>query len=94
MCLIPVSIGTGANEFENDYLVPFQFNPSPDIASARGNNGFTTSDVWGQLATFTIDRSTSTVSWAQFSAVPVPAAVWLFGSGLIGLIGIARRKKA
>lgn len=27
------------------------------------------------------------------SAVPIPAAVWLFGSGLIGLIGIARRKK-
>jgi len=29
-----------------------------------------------------------------FTPVPVPAAVWLFGSGLIGLIGIARRKKA
>lgn len=28
------------------------------------------------------------------SSVPVPAAVWLFGSGLIGLIGLARRKKA
>ena len=28
-----------------------------------------------------------------FSAVPVPAAVWLFGSGLIGLIGVARWKK-
>lgn len=28
------------------------------------------------------------------SPVPVPAAVWLFGSGLIGLVGIARRKKA
>ncbi len=28
------------------------------------------------------------------SAVPVPATVWLFGSGLIGLIGIAKRKKA
>jgi hypothetical protein len=27
-------------------------------------------------------------------AVPVPAAVWLFGSGLLGLIGVARRKKA
>jgi len=27
------------------------------------------------------------------NAVPVPAAVWLFGSGLIGLIGVARRKK-
>ena len=28
----------------------------------------------------------------QLTAVPVPAAVWLFGSGLIGLIGLARRK--
>ena len=29
---------------------------------------------------------------ADVSAVPVPAAVWLFGSGLLGLIGVARRK--
>jgi hypothetical protein len=27
-------------------------------------------------------------------AVPVPAAVWLFGSGLLGLVGVARRKRA
>lgn len=26
--------------------------------------------------------------------VPVPAAIWLFGSGLIGLIGISRRKQS
>ena len=26
-------------------------------------------------------------------SVPVPAAAWLFGSGLLGLVGIARRKK-
>ena len=30
----------------------------------------------------------------QLQAVPIPAAAWLFGSGLLGLIGIARRKKA
>ena len=28
------------------------------------------------------------------SAVPVPAAVWLFGSGLLGLVGVARRRNA
>jgi len=28
------------------------------------------------------------------TVVPVPAAVWLFGSGLLGLVGMARRKKA
>ena len=28
------------------------------------------------------------------STVPVPAALWLFGSGFIGLVGVARRKKA
>jgi hypothetical protein len=27
------------------------------------------------------------------SLVPIPAAVWLFGSGLIGLVGIARRRR-
>jgi hypothetical protein len=27
------------------------------------------------------------------SPVPLPAAMWLFGSGLLGLIGVARRKK-
>jgi len=29
----------------------------------------------------------------RVDAVPVPAAVWLFGSGLLGLIGVARKKK-
>ena len=30
----------------------------------------------------------------SYEVVPIPPAVWLFGSGLLGLIGIARRKKA
>ncbi|MCK5092950.1 MAG: VPLPA-CTERM sorting domain-containing protein, partial [Gammaproteobacteria bacterium] len=44
-------------------------------------------------------KSYSYYAWAVHdgdvgaSVVPVPAAVWLFGSGLIGLVGFARRKK-
>jgi hypothetical protein len=28
------------------------------------------------------------------SAVPVPAAVWLFGSGLLGLVGMGYKKRS
>ena len=33
-------------------------------------------------------------SFATSTVVPVPAALWLFGSGLLGLIGISIRKKS
>ena len=33
------------------------------------------------------------ISVMEVTAVPVPAAVWLFGSGLLGLAGIARRRR-
>jgi hypothetical protein len=37
------------------------------------------------------DRSGSTLA-VDLAPIPVPAAVWLFGSGLIGLVGVARRR--
>jgi hypothetical protein len=37
--------------------------------------------------------TTDIVRLSVVSAVPVPPAIWLFGSGLIGLIGIARKRK-
>jgi hypothetical protein len=36
---------------------------------------------------------TDIVRLSVASTVPVPPAVWLFGSGLIGLMGVARRRK-
>lgn len=43
-----------------------------------------------------IDFGTASTAglWAgEIASVPLPAAAWLFGSGLLGLAGIARRKK-
>ena len=45
--------------------------------------------------------SSCTVTWAGLSSelvvdmqpIPIPPAVWLFGSGLLGLVGLARRRK-
>lgn len=36
---------------------------------------------------------TGSITQGAPAEVPVPAAVWLFGSGLVGLAGIARRRK-
>ena len=40
-----------------------------------------------EYAAFSNDRGT----WSA-SSVPIPPALWLFGSGLLGLVGMARRK--
>jgi hypothetical protein len=53
----------------------------------------------GSASGFNVDTIFGTAGgdFAQYTAsavIPVPAAVWLFGSGLLGLVGVARRKKA
>lgn len=49
----------------------------------------------GETGCTTFDNSVGVLGVAGITAstVPVPAAVWLFGSGLIGLLGIARRRR-
>ncbi len=42
-------------------------------------------EVWASQTTITY--------LGPLSQVPIPAAAWLFGSGLAGLLGVARRKK-
>lgn len=54
-----------------------------------------TSDFGSTAAiSFNLPAGTSITSDGGYTqaAVPVPAAAWLFGSGLLGLIGVARRK--
>lgn len=56
-----------------------------------------TSDFGATAAiSFDLPAGTSITSDGGYTqtAVPVPPAVWLFGSGLLGLIGVARRRAA
>ena len=40
------------------------------------------------------DLASALVRPSAVPAVPVPAAIWLFGTGIIGLVGLSRRRKA
>jgi hypothetical protein len=66
----------------NSYAMGSLLNPAADEFFATHIAGF---DY--------VDGVTS-AKFAGSSVVPVPASVWLFGSGLLGLAGLARRKKA
>ena len=83
-------------------------NPSPfgDVRSgvywSGTESGSDTSRAWqfgfnnGVLSTN--NKTGTNYAWAvrgdDVGTVPVPAAIWLFGSGLLSLIGLSRRKKA
>ena len=50
---------------------------------------------WDDIHPTTVGHSLIADEFAlTIATIPVPAAVWLFGSGLIGLIGVARSSKA
>ena len=42
----------------------------------------------------TLSGSGVAAELGPISIVPIPTALWLFGSGLLGLVGMARRKEA
>jgi hypothetical protein len=59
------------------------------LADLTANTTYTirTAFSFNAGAGITVDATTS------ISAVPIPSAVWLFATGLLGLVGIARRGK-
>ncbi len=61
-----------------------------DFASTTGSN-LTKATITPFAGQWDL-ASNGTLSFASTSAVPLPAAAWLFGSGLVGLVGVSRRK--
>lgn len=73
----------------------YMTNPDPQgpapLAATSGSLGLTDGPFTGIRGYFDIGSGNS-MHVISVSAVPVPAAVWLFGSGLAGLFVTARRK--
>jgi len=47
----------------------------------------------GAFSGFSTNFDFTSLTVTNVSAVPVPAAIWLFGTGLLSLIGVSRRKQ-
>ena len=58
------------------------------------HDGIVEATMVDEFAADGIGHGWSTVVFEPAAIVPVPAAVWLFGSGLLGLAAVARRKKS
>lgn len=62
--------------------------------SGNGNTGKLQSYILGTATLDTNGNLTIAGNGAPPPPVPLPAAVWLFGSGLLGLFGVSRRRTA
>jgi hypothetical protein len=76
-----------------DYFLPLGSTTSNLVLTAIGPGEYSLS-MFGQTANAEGAYSLDYTIQMNVSAIPVPAAAWLFGSGLVGLIGISRRRKA
>ena len=65
----------------SEYCTPRTFIQPEDIGICI--------NAFGSLGSSPMER----LSLTSVAPVPVPAAMWLFGSGLIGLLGVARRSR-
>lgn len=81
----PLEVTSGISIVENFYEFDYTLGGDIYISWVNGMN----------VTPFAIEGGDDFVSYSiagnNVSAVPVPAAIWLFGTGLIGLAGVARR---
>jgi hypothetical protein len=76
----------------NDYQVPGGAAQVLYALTGNGTTGTVQSYIVGGASLSSSGQLVLTAN--STTAVPVPPAVWLFGSGLLGLVGVSRRRKA
>ena len=81
--------GTVTQSFNFNYLDFDKFTLSLGF---QGLSSVKFTSIGGGRTEFLIDDITVNPVAARPSVVPVPAAVWLFGTALIGLVGFGKRK--
>ena len=84
-----VTLGAGETAFGTYFT--WSVNPNIPVVAVFNQDGSAGQAVPMQVGPFPGQAPTFQ---GTVQAVPIPAAVWLFGSGLVGLVGVARRRKA
>lgn len=88
---------TGLNADGQDHLYAYRGTNTPFISGDLAGDLFNPTDyilAWEDLANSGDADYQDFVLIAQdMTPVPLPTAVWLFASGLIGLAGVARRRR-
>ena len=89
-CFLPPC--TAALTLFDVYDLTFDVNPAALGGTPVDLSIGVVGDVWFDADTLALPEPTFVGATVTVSAVPVPPAVWLFGSGLLGLVGVARRR--
>jgi len=89
--------GSNDNEYNDNAYFTFSFDKT-DMSGVLETLAYADCTAGGMMGEFCMTghklfgtMSASPLS-LQISAVPIPAAVWLFGSALLGMIGVSRKR--
>lgn len=101
---MPSPLVDGLIGFQKGYVCCGKTDNDPNSFNPLGNGIMS---LWGANVSTATQNPDGSYNWdgmydnktnlgmdlrLKLEPVPVPAAVWLFGSGLLGLVGVARRK--